>query len=94
MWVWFSVQVGTTGSSPGMRVVGLKCVSKSTGQNIGTGTAILRWLLHIVDSVLCFLGWFWPIWDSKRQTFSDKIVGSLVYRVPSERFSLVPKRAS
>ena len=58
MWVWFSVQVGTTGSSPGMRVVGLKCVSKSTGQNIGTGTAILRWLLHIVDSIICFLGWF------------------------------------
>ena len=54
MWVWFSVQVGTTGSSPGMRVVGFKCVSKSTGQNIGTGTAILRWLLHIVDSIICF----------------------------------------
>ncbi len=94
MWVWFSVQVGTTGSSPGMRVVGLRCVSKSTGQYIGTGTAILRWLLHIVDTIICFLGWFWPIWDSQRQTVSDKIVGSLVYRVPSEGFSLVPKRAS
>jgi RDD family len=92
MWVWFSVQVGTTGSSPGMRTVGLKCVSKATGQNIGTGTAILRWVLHIVDSIICFIGWFWPLWDSQRQTLSDKIVGSLVYRVPPEGFSLLPKR--
>ena len=94
MWIWFSVQVGTTGSSPGMRVVGLKCVSKATGQNIGTGTAILRWLLHIVDSIICFIGWFMPIWDSQRQTLSDKIVGSLVYKVQPEGFSLLPKKAA
>jgi uncharacterized RDD family membrane protein YckC len=94
MWIWFSVQVGTTGSSPGMRTVGLKCVSKSTGQTIGNGTAILRWILHIVDSILCFLGWFWPLWDSQRQTLSDKIVGTLVYRVQPEGFSLTPKRAA
>ena len=93
MWIWFSVQVGTTGSSPGMRVVGLKCVSKATGQNIGTGTAILRWVLHIVDSIICFIGWFMPLWDSQRQTLSDKIVGSLVYRVQPEGFSLLPKKA-
>jgi uncharacterized RDD family membrane protein YckC len=93
MWVWFSVQVGTTGSSPGMRTVGLRCVSKATGQNIGTGTAILRWVLHIVDSIICFIGWFMPLWDSKRQTLSDKIVGSLVYRVQPEGFSLLPKRS-
>jgi uncharacterized RDD family membrane protein YckC len=92
MWIWFSVQVGTTGSSPGMRTVGLRCVSKNTGQTIGTGTAILRWILHIVDSIICFIGWFMPIWDSQRQTLSDKIVGSLVYKVPPEGFSLVPKK--
>ena len=91
MWVWFSVQVGTAGTSPGMRVVGLRCVSKTTGQTSGTGTAILRWLLHIVDSLICFIGWFMPLWDSQRQTLSDKIVGSLVYRVPAQGFSLVPK---
>jgi uncharacterized RDD family membrane protein YckC len=94
MWLWFSVQVGTSGSSPGMRVVGLRCVSKATGQNIGVGTAIIRWLLHIVDSIICFIGWFMPIWDSQRQTLSDKIVGSLVYRVQPEGFSLLPKRVS
>ena len=91
MWVWFSVQVGTAGTSPGMRVVGLRCVSKKTGQTIGPGVAIVRWLLHIVDSLICFIGWFMPLWDSQRQTLSDKIVGSLVYRVPAQGFSLVPK---
>ena len=91
MWIWFSVQVGTAGNSPGMRVVGLRCVSKNTGQTIGPGMAIVRWLLHIIDSLICFIGWFMPLWDSQRQTLSDKIVGTLVYRVPAQGFSLVPK---
>jgi uncharacterized RDD family membrane protein YckC len=91
MWVWFSVQVGRSGNSPGMRVVGLKCVNKNTGQTIGPGMAIVRWLLHILDSLICFIGWFMPLWDSQRQTLSDKIVSTYVYREPAQGFSLTPK---
>jgi hypothetical protein len=28
----------------------------------------VRQLAHYVDSLLCYLGWLWPIWDAKRQT--------------------------
>jgi uncharacterized RDD family membrane protein YckC len=92
MWVWFSVQVGTTGSSPGMRTVGLKCVRKSTGQTLGAGMAIARWLLHIIDSLICLIGWLFPLWDSERQTLADKVIGSVVVREPAQGFSLTPKR--
>jgi len=92
-WIWWSVQVGQTGQSPGMRMVGLRCVSQQTGQVIGPGLAIVRWVAHILDAVTCFVGWLFPIWDKNRQTFADKITGTVVLRVPSQPFSLVPPSA-
>ena len=38
----------------------------------------VRYLCHFVDSLACYIGWFWPIWDTKRQTFADKIVSTVV----------------
>ena len=93
--IWFAVQIGQHGSSPGMRVVGLRCVKADSGQLLGGGTALLRALIHWACSFVCFLLWLadmlWPLWDNRRQTLADKGVGSVVLKVPSEGFSLVPK---
>jgi len=35
-------------------------------------------------SLLCYLGWFWPIWDRKRQTFADKIMRTVVVIQPAD----------
>ena len=32
-------------------------------------------------AVQLLLGFFWPIWDQKKQTFADKIIGSVVIKV-------------
>jgi hypothetical protein len=32
-----------------------------------------------------------PLWDSQRQTLADKIMGTVVLKVPPGRFSLTPK---
>jgi uncharacterized RDD family membrane protein YckC len=40
--------------------------------------AFVRDIAHIVDSVICFVGYLFPLWDSKRQTLADKIVGTVV----------------
>jgi uncharacterized RDD family membrane protein YckC len=90
-WIWFSVQVGKYGSSPGMRMVGLKCVSQRTGQPIGGGLGFVRSLAHFVDGIICDIGYLWPLWDSQRQTLADKIMGTVVLKGPSEGFSLVPR---
>lgn len=88
--VWFAVQIGQTGQSPGMRVVGLRCVNQQTGQPIGPGMAIVRAICHFIDSIICLIGWLFPLWDKNRQTLADKICGTVVLRVPSTGFSLTP----
>jgi uncharacterized RDD family membrane protein YckC len=74
---WFN---GAQGQSPGKRVVGLKCVRVADGQYIGGGMGIVRELLHILDTLACFLGWLWPLWDANKQTFADKICSTVVVR--------------
>ncbi|HET9076455.1 MAG TPA: RDD family protein, partial [Acidimicrobiales bacterium] len=94
VWIWFAVQVGSTGQSPGMRMVGLKCVSSRTGELIGGGKGFVRALCHSVLSVLCGIGsvidFLFPLWDRQNQTLADKMVSTVVITVPKQPFSLKP----
>ncbi len=56
-------------------------ISESTGEPIGPGMAFVRDICHILDSLACYIGWLFPIWDAKRQTFADKIVSTIVIPV-------------
>jgi uncharacterized RDD family membrane protein YckC len=69
---------GTTGQSFGKRALNLRLVSEQTGQPIGPLMAFVRDICHILDSLACFVGWLFPLWDAKRQTFADKIVSTIV----------------
>ncbi len=69
---------GTTGRSVGKKIVGLKVVSEETGQPIGAGLGIVRYFAHIVDSIICLVGWLFPLWDAKKQTIADKIMKTVV----------------
>ncbi|MFJ4406428.1 RDD family protein [Streptomyces sp. NPDC088910] len=75
-----SYVAGTTGQTPGKKVVGIHLLREADGQVLGVGRAFGRWLLHILDAVCCGLGYLWPLWDEKRQTFADKIVRSVVIK--------------
>jgi uncharacterized RDD family membrane protein YckC len=75
-------QAGTTGQSLGKKVLKLRLVSEETGQPIGTLMAFVRDICHIIDSVICFIGYLFPLWDSKRQTIADKIVKTVVIPAP------------
>jgi uncharacterized RDD family membrane protein YckC len=69
---------GATGQSPGKRLTGLKVISETTGGVIGGGAGIVRGLLHILDGVICYVGFLLPLWDAKRQTIADKIIHTVV----------------
>ena len=69
---------GTTGQSWGKKALNLKLVSDATGTPIGAGLAFARDICHILDSLACYIGWLFPIWDAKRQTFADKIISTVV----------------
>ncbi|UNB54112.1 RDD family protein [Mycolicibacterium sp. YH-1] len=73
--VWnYGYRQGTTGSSIGKSIMKFKVVSEKTWQPIGFGMSIVRQLAHIVDSIICYIGYLFPLWDSKRQTIADKIM--------------------
>lgn len=79
---------GETGASPGKRVTGLRTVNLTSGEVIGGGMGIVRYLAHFVDSLICYIGWLFPLWDEKRQTIADKIVGTVVVSgQPKQAFS-------
>jgi len=71
-------QAGTTGQSLGKKLLNLRLVSEETGQPISMLMAFVRDICHIIDSVICFIGYLFPLWDSKRQTIADKIVKTVV----------------
>jgi uncharacterized RDD family membrane protein YckC len=71
-------QAGTTGQSLGKKVLNLRLVSEETGQPIGMLMAFVRDICHIIDAVICYVGFLFPLWDAKRQTIADKIVKTVV----------------
>jgi len=73
---WF--QAGTTGQSWGKKALNLRLVGDATGTPIGAGLAFARDICNILDSLACYIGWLFPIWDAKRQTFADKILSTVV----------------
>ena len=72
------IRQGRTGWSVGKQVLGIRLISEKTGEPIGAGMCFVRQLAHILDSLPCYLGYLWPLWDAKRQTFADKIIGTVV----------------
>lgn len=69
---------GPTGQSWGRKAVGTKLVREDNGQPLGIGMTFVRDVCHIVDAVICYVGFLWPLWDGKRQTLADKIIKTVV----------------
>lgn len=79
---------GLTGQTPGKAIMGTRVVNLR-GELIGAGPGVGRKFLHIVDSLVCFLGWLLPLVDSKRQTIADKLLNTYVVEgVEKKPFSL------
>jgi uncharacterized RDD family membrane protein YckC len=79
--IWNLVQQGNTGQTIGKKQVGIKLVRERDGQYVGAGLSVGRYFLHFVDSLPCIpLGYLWPLWDAKKQTFADKILATLVIK--------------
>lgn len=77
-WTYLGYLSGTYGITPGRAVAKTKLISAETGQVIGVGAGIGRQAAHILDLLVCFLGWLFPLWDAQKQTFADKIVKTVV----------------
>lgn len=77
--IWNTVfRQGRTGWSIGKKIVGIRLVGTNTGQPVGPGRTFVRQLAHFFDGLLCYVGYLWPLWDAKRQTFADKLLTTVV----------------
>ncbi|WP_128379116.1 RDD family protein [Streptomyces cavernae] len=78
--IWQLIQEGRTGQTIGKKALGIRLVRERDGQPLGIGMAFVRRIAHFLDSIACYVGWLWPLWDSKRQTFADKVCSSIVIK--------------
>ncbi|HEX5695133.1 MAG TPA: RDD family protein [Acidimicrobiia bacterium] len=79
---------GLTGQTPGKAIMGTRVVNVQ-GELIGTGNGIARKFAHILDSIVCLIGWFLPLFDAKRQTIADKVMNTYVVEgVEKKAFSV------
>ena len=68
---------GKTGQSLGKRVTKIRLIGEETNAPIGTVNAFIRDLVHILDAITV-VGYLWPLWHGRKQTFGDKIMKTVV----------------
>lgn len=74
MWTW-------KGTTIGKIVLGLKIV-RIDGGDINFAVALVRSLSSFFSAAVVFLGFFWAGWDREKQSWHDKIAGTVVVQVP------------
>lgn len=80
--VYFTAFVFLAGQTPGKAFMGIEIVSMD-GKELTVARAALRWLGYLPSSFL-LLGFLWVLVDPRRQTFHDKLAGTLVLYVPRQ----------
>jgi len=74
---YFTYFHGTTGRTPGKMLLGLQVVSED-GTPISFGIAFLRAVGYLVSGALFNLGFIWVAFDKRKQSWHDKIAGTVV----------------
>ena len=70
-----------SGQTVGKKALGIRVYDLRDGGPIGTSRAILRYFARILSTIPLLLGYFWMLWDSEKQTWHDKLAGSVVVPV-------------
>ena len=76
----YYVGMNANGGTLGKRAVGLRLQSDKTGDDIGYGAALVRYVVALASAIVLFIGYLWVIWDDKNQTWHDKAAGSVVIK--------------
>lgn len=59
------------------RLLGVRVVSRQE-EPLGGFPMFLRDLAHLLDFLFVCVGFLWALWDREKQTFADKICGTVV----------------
>jgi uncharacterized RDD family membrane protein YckC len=69
---------GRDGQTLGKKAAGIRVIDLGTGGPLGYGRAFVRWLGRWVSLLVFGLGYLWMLWDPEKQTWHDKMAGSIV----------------
>jgi uncharacterized RDD family membrane protein YckC len=70
-----------SGQTVGKRGMGIRVYDLRGRGPIGFGRGVGRYFGRILSALPLFLGYFWMLWDGERQTWHDKLVGTVVVPV-------------
>lgn len=73
-----------SGWTLGRSVFGVAVLGRN-GSRVGPWRLLLRDIAHLLDTAPLFVGWLWPLWDSRGRTFADLIVRTEASRVDGDR---------
>lgn len=74
LWTWRGTTIGGI-------VLGHKII-RTDGRPVSFAVATVRSLLSLFSMLVIFLGFLWAAWDREKQTWHDKIAGTVVVKVP------------
>jgi uncharacterized RDD family membrane protein YckC len=75
---------GPSGATIGKRALGIRVYDFRQGGAIGYGRGLLRQIGKYISGIVILLGYLWMLWDKEKQTWHDKIAGSVV--VPADAY--------
>jgi uncharacterized RDD family membrane protein YckC len=64
--------------TPGKLLLNCQVVDATSGRHVSYRQAIIRALGYYVSALPFFLGFFWIIWDKRKQGFHDKLANTVV----------------
>jgi uncharacterized RDD family membrane protein YckC len=70
----------SAGQSIGNKILGIRVLDADTGRALPYARAFVRALMSNLSALPCFLGFFWMLWNRRKQTWHDMVANSLVVR--------------
>ncbi|MCF7919017.1 MAG: RDD family protein [Candidatus Cloacimonetes bacterium] len=80
LFVWHTVFWKLLGGTPGQLLLGLQVVNARTGKRSTMVFLFLRFITDVVSHAGLLIGLLWSLWDSRKQTWHDKICGTVVVK--------------
>ncbi|HOY70530.1 MAG TPA: RDD family protein [Methylotenera sp.] len=75
-------------ATPGKMALSVKVVDANTGQTLSVGQSIGRYLAYFVSLLPLGIGVIWVAFDSKKQSWHDKLANTVVIRAKKVVYSL------
>jgi uncharacterized RDD family membrane protein YckC len=79
-----ALEGGRRGQTLGKRALNIRVIALRDGRPIGYARALVRYIGRIFSTIPLFLGYFWMLWDSEKQTWHDKLASAVV--VPTDAY--------